>query len=234
MLIENKKYLIDYTREVRYEYMYGRAAAEAIHMSGIGYLPVGCLERHGDHLPMGLDVMKAHGIWRAAAQALGGVVFPPHYYSGIHAMTEEQLKKYTGLWGNVYTDATAPQHLIDVIRQLEMAGIKKLVLYTGHYPEVQDNMIHDVASVFNAKAGGICVLTPFEWDILGRKDHAGLVETSLLLFLERNLVNMAAIGPENHEDHGWPEEMYPEKASVAQGEEFVMKIIHGIEKLLAN
>lgn len=230
----NRQYNIDYTREVRYEYLYGRAAAAAIRADGTGYLPVGCLERHGDHLPMGLDVLKAHGICRAAAQALGGVVFPPHYYSGIHAMTEEQLEKYTGQWGNLYTDATAYEHLCDVIRQLKTAGIKKLVLYTGHYPEAQDDMIRGIAGAFNGKPGGIRVFAPFEWDILGRKDHAGLVETSLLLFLERNLVNMAAIGQENHEDHGWPEELCPEKASVALGEEFAMKIIEAIEKLLAD
>ena len=53
---------VSHRRNVRYELMLGREATEAIAAHPVGYLPVGCLERHGDHLPMGLDVIKAHGI----------------------------------------------------------------------------------------------------------------------------------------------------------------------------
>ena len=45
----------NYRRNVRYELMLGREATEAIARCPVGYLPIGCLERHGDHLPMGLD-----------------------------------------------------------------------------------------------------------------------------------------------------------------------------------
>lgn len=227
------EFKIDYRRNVRYERMLGREATEAIARYPVAYLPIGCLERHGDHLPMGLDVIKAHGICRAAAQALGGVVFPPHFYSGIHAMTAEQLKRFTGQWGDLFTDETARAHLIDVINQLETAGVKKLVLYTGHYPVAQDRMIQGIADGFNVKPSGIRVIAPFEWDAIGRKDHAGLIETSLLLYVDRSLVNMTAIGPENHADHGWDEDLYPEKSSTALGEEYVMRIIERIENMLA-
>ena len=40
---------IDYTKEIRYEYMKGRDAIAAIRSCPVGYLPIGCLERHGDH-----------------------------------------------------------------------------------------------------------------------------------------------------------------------------------------
>src|SRR5512136_380379 len=93
--------------KVQYELMMGREGPARIRSCPIGYLPIGCLERHGDHLPMGLDVIKAHGICCEAARALGGVVFPPHYYAGIHRMDEAELAKRTREWGNLYTDATA-------------------------------------------------------------------------------------------------------------------------------
>ena len=104
-------YNADFRRNVRYELMLGREATEAITGFPVGYLPVGCLERHGDHLPMGLDIIKAHGVCCLLGQVLGGVVFPPHFYAGIHQMTPEQTRKYTGQWGNVYTDATAEASL---------------------------------------------------------------------------------------------------------------------------
>ena len=110
----------DYRRNVRYELMLGREATDAIAKYPVGYLPIGCLERHGDHLPMGLDVIKAHGVCCLLAQVLGGVVFPPHFYSGIHRMTPQQIQKATGQWGNVYTDATAEAHIEDIIRQLQI------------------------------------------------------------------------------------------------------------------
>lgn len=59
---------IDYTKQVRYEYMKAREAIAAIRSCPVGYLPIGCLERHGDHLPMGLDVIKAYGVCCLVAQ----------------------------------------------------------------------------------------------------------------------------------------------------------------------
>jgi len=89
----------DFGKRVRYELMLGREAVEAITRRPVGYLPVGCLERHGDHLPMGLDVIKAHKICCIVAQNAGGVVFPAHFYSGIHKMSPDDIKKFTGGWG---------------------------------------------------------------------------------------------------------------------------------------
>ena len=81
-------------RTVRYELLHGIDASNAIRDYPVGYLPVGCLERHGDHLPMGLDVIKAHGICCILAERIGGIVFPPHHYAGIHMMPPEHLMKF--------------------------------------------------------------------------------------------------------------------------------------------
>lgn len=113
-------------RTVQYELMYGREAMKAIRSFPVAYLPIGCLERHGDHLPMGLDVIKAYKICCIAAEQLGGVVFPPHYYAGIQNQSEEQMAKYTGAWGNIYTDATARDSLIDTIAKIAVTGVKVL------------------------------------------------------------------------------------------------------------
>ena len=63
---------IDYRKTVQYELMLGREATEAVRKYPVGYLPIGCLERHGDHLPMGLDVIKAHRICCITAHSAPG------------------------------------------------------------------------------------------------------------------------------------------------------------------
>ena len=55
----------DHRKTVQYELLLGREASEAMRRCPVAYLPIGCLERHGDHLPMGLDVMAALGSERA-------------------------------------------------------------------------------------------------------------------------------------------------------------------------
>lgn len=213
----------DFRKNVRYELMLGREAREAIQARPLGFLPIGCLERHGDHLPMGLDVIKAHGICCEVARVAGGVVFPAHFYAGIHGMTPEQLRTYTGEWGNIYTDATAEASIIDLIRQIEVAGIRVLVLYSGHYPGCQREMIVRIAETVNHDARVRVI--PFSEPFVLTGDHAGVSETSLMLYVDRALVDMTRISERNYKDHGWTEANSPENASVARGESEMQTII---------
>ncbi|MCL5270527.1 MAG: creatininase family protein [bacterium] len=218
----------NYRQNVRYELMLGREATEALAHYPVAYLPIGCLERHGDHLPMGLDVIKAHKICCIAAQTLGGIVYPPHFYSGIHEMTPEQMKRNTAEWGNLYTNATAKATLMDLISQMEIGGVKVLVLYSGHYARAQVDMIKVIADEVNAR-GGIVVLPLTEPYIL-KGDHAGFSETSLMLYLDKSLVDMTRISTVNYRDHGWTEANTPEKASHAEGEAEIEKILAHLQK----
>jgi creatinine amidohydrolase len=215
---------VNHRKRVQYEWMLGREATEALAAYPVAYLPIGCLERHGDHLPMGLDVLKAHLVCCEAARALGGVVFPPHFYAGIHRMDEAALRKFTGEWGNLYTDATAREHLADILRQIARMGVRVLVLYSGHYPGCQIEMIQGLAAEFNA-APGLRVIAFDERTFLGEGDHAGLCETSLLLYLDRSLADTTRIAARNHQDHGWTDATAPEKATAAKGEADVLRVL---------
>jgi len=50
---------------------------------GLCLLPIGCLERHGPHLPLGTDTIVADGIARRAAEQEPAVVFPAFYLGQI-------------------------------------------------------------------------------------------------------------------------------------------------------
>jgi creatinine amidohydrolase/Fe(II)-dependent formamide hydrolase-like protein len=131
-------------------------------------------------------------------------------------MKPDHLRFCTHEWGCIFTDATAEAHLVDIIRQFDLAGIRVLVLYTGHYPTCQSDMVSRIADRFNAESG-IRVI-PF-WEMqLVPGDHAGISETSFMLYLDRSLVDMSRIGEINFKDHGWTEENSPRRATAAKGE----------------
>ena len=218
-------------REVRFERLFGRQANEAIAACPVGYLPVGCLERHGDHLPMGLDVIKAHGICCEAARELGGVVFPAHFYSGIHRLSPERMRQKATEWKNLYTDASARDHLVDILDQLALLGLEVVVLYSGHYPQCQVDMIREIAEHF-AREGTVKVLDASEHVLLGEGGHAGIYETSFMLYLNDSLLDMSRIGPENYADHGWSEAKSPEKATRAKGEADTRKIVARLKRMI--
>ena len=43
----------------------------------LAYLPLGTLEWHGEHLPIGTDAIISEGIMVDAAREVGGIVMPP-------------------------------------------------------------------------------------------------------------------------------------------------------------
>lgn len=223
---------VDFRKPVQYELMLGRQATDALREMPVGYLPIGCLERHGDHLPMGLDVIKAHRICCILAQAIGGVVFPPHYYAGVHFLSPEHMQRTTGEWGNLYTDNTARDHLVDILNQMATMGVRVLVLYTGHYPHCQIEMVQDIAEHFREHP--TLTVVPFSECLILQGDHAGISETSLMLYLGHDMVDMTQITDVNYCDHGWNETNTPEKASSAKGEEDMRQILEHVERLIQS
>ena len=67
-------------REVRYERLRPAQIVEARNAAPVAYLPIGTIEWHGEHNPVGLDTLKIHALAIRCAQRSGGLVFPPLYY----------------------------------------------------------------------------------------------------------------------------------------------------------
>jgi creatinine amidohydrolase len=63
--------------DVSIERMQPVRIVEARQRADLPFLPLGAIEWHGVHNPVGVDAIKAHGVCCAAAQKLGGgAVFP--------------------------------------------------------------------------------------------------------------------------------------------------------------
>jgi creatinine amidohydrolase len=66
-------------RKVEYELMTPGEILEAKEQALLAFLPVGPLEWHGLHLPVGTDGLHAHHVAVRAARELGGIVLPTFF-----------------------------------------------------------------------------------------------------------------------------------------------------------
>jgi hypothetical protein len=58
----------------------------------IAYLPLGTLEWHGEHLPLGSDAMQSEGLMMECARRFGGIVMPPIYLGPDRAKLTDEGK----------------------------------------------------------------------------------------------------------------------------------------------
>jgi creatinine amidohydrolase len=97
----------------------------------IVFLPVGALEQHGPHLPMGTDAVFATRMAEAVAERLDGVVLPPVNYGYKSQARSGGGQTFIG------TTSLDGAHLIgitrDIVRELARHGVQKLVVVDGHF-----------------------------------------------------------------------------------------------------
>jgi creatinine amidohydrolase len=92
---------------------------------GVCILPIGVLEYHGPHLPLGTDSLHSHAVARAAAEVEPAVVFPSYHF-GVNVET----KHYPG--GIVIKDELLMPLLENICDEISRNGLKKIVLLSGH------------------------------------------------------------------------------------------------------
>ena len=175
-----------------------RFSASISDSKGVCILPVGCLEKHGDHLPLGTDMFIGRAVSAKAAEMETAVVFPYYFFGQI-----AEARHVPG------TIAASHRLLMDTI--LEMCdeihrnGFKKIILYSCHggnwhflpffaqqMPSLDRSYNVYVYSVMNMKeeqTKTICKLAGT--GDLGR--HAGIAETSLIMYIRPDLVRMETV-----------------------------------------
>ncbi len=90
-------------------------------------IPLGSVEQHGHHLPLGTDSLLAQALALAAADGLGGgaVVLPPPWYGfSAHHM------RFPG--SITLTHATLMAMVEDIVASLEGHGFGRVLLLNGH------------------------------------------------------------------------------------------------------
>ncbi len=164
--------------------------AKEIADSGVdmAILPLGSVEQHSSHLPIGTDVMLADALGAALADRIGALLLP--------TIPITTCYEHKGVKGSVcMRPSTLYQMLQDIVLNLRDQGIKKVAVVLGHggifvaAPAIRElNALYDDLQV-------ILVQTSSGTDerrvFLENKEleiHAGESETSLMLYLHEELV----------------------------------------------
>ena len=201
------------TDKVLYEELTPREFKERLAEAPIAYLPLGTLEWHGEHLPLGSDGLQSRGFFVDLAKRVGGIVLPmlfvaPDRYRvepdgtelyGMDICKAERYRAYPDqqLPGSAYwiDEETFATLLESILARLKRAGFGIVVAH-GHGPST--GLFRSHIDEWSKKHG----LKLFHcWrdddsDGLGiQTDHAGANETSLVMALRPELVQMENLDP---------------------------------------
>ncbi len=200
--------------------------------------PVGSLEEHGPHLPLGTDTFHALEVARRVAKLQPVVIAPPLFY-GLCRSTREHP-------GTVSISGdTLRALLLDAGREFYRQGLHHLVFISGHAGGTHISAIVEAGERLLAElpAAKVAVVNLLELlrEVLAEKpglvhtrgdSHAGEVETAVMLAAHPDLVRGTA--PEEwpsfpkyllvrDKRRYWPGGVWgnPEAATAAQGEEIL-------------
>lgn len=173
---------------IRFEESRPEAVREALRARPVAWVPLGALEWHGEHLPLGLDGLKAAALCAAAASRAGGVVFPAVQWGAFGTLPFPFTFHFRpGLMRELVHES---------LRQLSGMGFRVIVLLTGHYPPAQVKMIRRECRRL-CKSGAALALgipeTALTASLKYYGDHAGRWETSVMMALRPELVNLSAL-----------------------------------------
>ncbi len=147
-------------------------------------LPIGTCEQHGRHLPLGTDSLIAERIACDLSAEFGVLVAPTLAY-GVNVDTEQE---YAGTGS--FRRKTLHRALNDLLAAWEGHGFEEFILITAHFHDPHLDAVTTVVTE-HARARVVDVHSVDISQFLEREsgpEHAGEAETSLLLYLEPDLV----------------------------------------------
>jgi len=201
--------------EVLYERLTPDELSERIRQAPVAYLPLGTLEWHGPHMPLGADMIQPREFFIELARRVGGVVLPP-LFMGPDEVFEKDGKEFYGmdnndlvpdrpfqLAGSAYwiDEGLFASYLDAVIAQLRRVGFRVIVGH-GHGPSTTSFLVHaeELEKKYRVK-----LLTM--WALFDERekgfmiDHGAGNETSILLAESPELVKMRNLPRDSKE---WP------------------------------
>jgi len=172
----------------------------------VAYWPLGLIEHHGWHLPVGFDGVKARRFCERLAGMTGGVVLPVMWWGALGGHGDF---KWT-----FYQPVEAPQAILaETVERLIHCGFRCIVLLAGHYP--WRTMIGNALPAIQERHPEVLFIHGTEADIGApdvrlRGDHAARWETAYGLALLPELVDMDALRPGRTDAEAWPGGRAPE------------------------
>jgi creatinine amidohydrolase len=235
--------------EVRYHMLRPEQIVERRTACPIAYIPIGTIEWHGLHNPVGADTLQAEALAIICAEKGGGLAFPPLYYGEsrseslieANASDRDQVAQKMGLDPRNFDPDKMPfspmeqtlnynRLLLHILAEVESLSFQVGVLVAGHYPLID----HARAAVlqFNkrrhSRYNGMLawafvdyMLIEDQYDCAG--DHAGGWETSHILATHPETVDLSRLGPKNSPLVSTSGKMSPWDANAEFGRETLEK-----------
>jgi len=142
----------------------------------IAIIPVGSIEQHGPHLPISTDSDIVSEIALKLSEKINGLLLPTISYG----ISDEHFP----FFNLSVKRSTLSRILEDICGSLIKNGISRILIINGHYGNL------DSLKTFEKKNKRKKIKVFSYWKFMSREfDHAGNVETSIMLAISRN-VNM--------------------------------------------
>ncbi len=190
-------------------------------------LPVGTLEWHSHHLPLGLDSILAEEICTRIADRLAAVLAPTGYWA-------------VGGVPYPYT-LDLPQEPVERLYEIALAqfanmGFRVILAFTGHFGLAQTLALKRAAcTAMQVCPAAILPLTEYDLttDLGYDGDHAAVGETSLLLAVRPDLVRLEAVAADAPLE-GIIGEDPRRRASAAHGAQLLEAIVERAAQMAAR
>lgn len=170
---------------VKFEELTSPDFVNAVNLAeGVCVLPIGILEKHGPHLPVGTDMLDARQVALRAAHKEFTIVFPEYYFGQIY-----EAKHQPGTIS--YSPDLIWKLLQETCNELARNGLKKIIIVNGHGGN-RYWLNYFCQSQLAEKKDYAVVLFTSEWDSVVAKKvqglrktttggHAGETETSMVM-----------------------------------------------------
>ena len=145
----------------------------------VALIPVGSTEQHGPHLPVSTDTDIVSEIARQISEKTGFLLLPTIYY-GVSF-------EHHPLFNLSITKPTLQKFLIELCISLSKNRINQIIILNGHHGN--QLALKKIPQIINKiSRGKVRVLVFSYWNFMKRKfDHAGFVETSLMLAITKKV-----------------------------------------------
>jgi len=175
--------------------------AKAVDLArGVCVIPLGIIEKHGPHLPLGTDLFEAREIAFNGASKEYAVVFPPYFVGQIF-----EAKHQPG--AIAYSAELMWKMLEETCGELSRNGLKKIILVNGHGGNTSFLQFFCQSQLAKQNDYIVVLFQPGN-DPINAKEikslkkasldgHAGEEETSMMSFINPSLVDLAALKNES-------------------------------------
>lgn len=149
-------------------------------------IPLGSIEQHGPHLPVTTDILIAEYIANQISKKIPAYVMP-----GIPYGVSYEHESFFNI--SISSDLLS-ELLTQVCISLAENGFRSIIILNGHHGNM--GVVQYVPQKVASKNPKLNVFSINYWNLIEREfDHAGFVETSLMLSINPKLVQMNKAKP---------------------------------------